>query len=398
MQKIKAFFIALLLFLVFMFGLHLICLHNDLKVSDNSYGMWYNTYKNMSYYGLSANINDNTMMVFGSSEFRHGLRSPFHPRNLFKDRDISLMTIGGPFNQSLNHTLALGSISNKLKNKKVVLLVSPTWFRTAKIKSEGFCLRFSETEYIHFLKNKSIPKDIKKYTAERAVTLLESDKKEQEKVKVYNSVLLNNSHKLTDRLRYKAYSNYATDRDVITIDFAIHTQLKLSKKKSIEVDEYSGDVIDETVPLDWDKLYKIAYRMDKSKSHNQMFMTDKYWKKTFARRYKKGKDMHDKDDLTVSDEYGDLEAFLKLCKSQNLKLELIVLPVNGYWYDYTGIGTEKRNAFHKKIKELASKYDASLVDLSKYEYDRYITQDAVHPSRQGWLRINETIYKYYYEN
>ena len=108
--------------------------------------------------------------------------------------------------------------------------------------------------------------------------------------------------------------------------------------------------------------------------------------------------MHDKDDLTVSDEYGDLEAFLKLCKSQNLKLELIVLPVNGYWYDYTGIGTEKRNAFHKKIKELASKYDASLVDLSKYEYDRYITQDAVHPSRQGWLRINETIYKYYYEN
>lgn len=397
MQKIKAFFIALLLSLVFMFAVHILCLHCNLKVSDSSaFGLWYNTYKNMSYYGLSANLRDDTMMVFGSSEFRHGLQSSFHPRNLFKDRDISLMIIGGPFNQSLNHTVTLGSVSDKLKNKKVVLLVSPTWFRTKKIKSEGFCLRFSETEYIHFLKNKNIPGSVKKYVAKRAVKLLKSDKSKQDKVKVYNRVLLENSRNIADRLRYRFYSSYATDRDVLTTDLAIHRRLKKSNKKQPETDETDEIQITGEDPLDWDKLYEDAYQMDKDNSHNQMFMTDKYWNSTFASRYKRGKDMHGKDDLTVSDEYGDLKAFLKLCQAQGLKPELIVLPINGYWYDYTGIGTEKRKAFQKKIKEIASAYGATLADLSKYDYDRYITQDAVHPSRQGWLRINETIYDYYY--
>ena len=61
------------------------------------------------------------------------------------------------------------------------------------------------------------------------------------------------------------------------------------------------------------------------------------------------KNSHTLDSFASSPEYGDLECFLKICKAENIKPMLIVLPVNGYWYDYTGLTAKKRAVLSKNI-------------------------------------------------
>ena len=126
MKKINSFIAALLLLAMFTFVVHFVCANNDLRDKTGRFGTWYNTYKDLSYNALSQNLNKNSVLVLGSSEFRHGRKSQYHPGNLFRNTDINLVTVGGPFNQILFHTVALGSLQPHLKSKKVVLLISPT--------------------------------------------------------------------------------------------------------------------------------------------------------------------------------------------------------------------------------------------------------------------------------
>lgn len=58
------------------------------------------------------------MVIMGSSEFNYGKRLIYHPRNIFRKQNMSLMTIGNVYNQSLSHAISLGAITPKLKKNK----------------------------------------------------------------------------------------------------------------------------------------------------------------------------------------------------------------------------------------------------------------------------------------
>ena len=107
------------------------------------------------------------------------------------------------------------------------------------------------------------------------------------------------------------------------------------------------------------------------------------------------KGSHNKDSWEQSKEYKDLEYFIRLCNSQNIELDIVLLPVNGRWYDYTGMTKDKRTVLSENVKKIASKYNVKFDDLSKYSYDKYLTSDAVHPWNLGWVVINERLYNFY---
>ena len=74
---------------------------------------------------------------------------------------------------------------------------------------------------------------------------------------------------------------------------------------------------------------------------------------------------------------------------------IIVMPLNGRWYDYTGMNKKTRKYLYSRIKAVGKEYGAEVADLSKYEYDKYVMRDAVHPWSEGWAHIDEAIYKFY---
>ena len=394
MKKLKAFLIAFVLFLAFAGGLHAICLSKGMKTSDPQFGTWYSQYKDMSYNALDQNITKKDMFVFGSSEFRHGRNTSFHPANFFRGTDVHLMTIGGPFNQTLFHTVALGALEPQIKNRRVVMLVSPTWYRTAGgVSKKGYALRFSETEYVAFLKNKDVPRSVKTYVARRSVKLLNGSPTLQNHVQLYNRVLLHVGRlHPADPLAYRALMLYQNDKDMSATRAAMtflrgQDQASGFNKQPIENGQF-----------DWNHWVDKARRVAEKKSHNPFYMSDHSWKMKFRFVYPRAKGVHKKNSLLQSKEYGDLDAFLTICQQNHIRAMLVILPMNGYWYDYTGINSHERKAFARKITRIAGGYGAEVTDLTKYDYTPFVNRDAVHPWGEGWVRINEALYNFYTEN
>ena len=389
MQKIKAFITALIIFAVIVCSVHFGVTGKGLKADGDGFGTWYNNYKDISYNALSQNLGEDTMLVMGSSEFRHGLSTKYHPRNLFKYTDVDLMTIGGPYNQTLFHTIALGSLEPHLKNRKLVLLCSPTWFKKGGVKKKAYALRFSESEYMAFMGNENVPDKIKKYVDRRSEKLLSVDSGKQKFAKrVYAENTGEGAGKPYSAV-YRFSRLLVTDRDFITTRFAMSTMGRGQINEHYEVSDGEPE---------WDKLKSKAAAKNGKNSTNPYYMSDEYWKMDFSKRESKMPGYYDDETLTDSDEFRDLDMFLALCESCGIDTEVIIMPVNGRWYDHAGLTKDKRAACINKIAGICEAHGAAVVSLDKYDYEPYVILDAVHPWGKGWVLINEQIYKFYHKD
>lgn len=380
MKKINSFVAALVLLAMFTVVVHFICANNDLKDNTGQFGTWYNTYKDLSYNALSRNLEKDSVLMLGSSEFRHGRKTQYHPTNFFKDTDVKLVTVGGPFNQTLFHTVALGSLQPHLKSKKVILLVSPTWFKHSGVKKNDYALRFSETEYFAFMENKNVPLKTKKYVARRTEHLLSKNKSLQMKARMIDKVNLNDE----SNLLYGFERRHAFDKDKITVGAAMRFMMK-NKKTPQKFERYTPD------NFNWNGFLKEAYRDSEYKADNPFYMSNRVWRNKFRQVYPKMKDVRLNQNYNTSPEYNDLKAFLEIAKANDIKVKLILLPVNGRWYDYTGMTADKRVVVGQKIQKLANEYGADYTNMTECSYNKYIVSDAVHPWNEGWVRINEKV-------
>lgn len=388
MVKIRSFLVALVLFIAFTVAVHAVCAGIDMTAKNDDFGMWFSPYKDKSESMLNANTTKDTMLVMGSSEFRHGRNSKYHPMNTFKGRDMNIVTIGGPYNQTLFHLIALGSVEPNIKGGNVVLLVSPTWFKSEGVTGDNYSLRFSDTQYAAFMENEEIPADVKKYVADRSEQLLANDSKNIKKVKRINAYNLDDKRGLISGSIYRAERFYSSDQDRITSAIAMRAAgLDKEKKPPKKV---SG-------PPDFKALKKEADKDSAKYSKNRYTMSDKIWNRKLKNLESGYKNSHSKDTYQGSPEFSDLENFLKLCKAADINCKLIVMPVNGKWFDYTGMTKEKRAVVDQRVSGLAEKYGAEAAILSGYDYTPYITKDAVHPWNKGWVIINEEIYNFYDE-
>lgn len=201
MKKIWAFLTALCLFLIAVFCFHTIT-RGSLKTNNPDYGTWVSTYKDLSYDAISDNMEKDTVLVMGSSEMHHGRRTPYHPTNIFRKQHINAMFVGSAYRQCLMQATTVGAVAPKLKSKKVVLMLSPSWFGEGGVKKSAFAVRFSESEYVAMLRNKDLSLKTKKAVAKRTVELLGDDSAMQKRVIKYNRMFLGGDASFMDKLTF----------------------------------------------------------------------------------------------------------------------------------------------------------------------------------------------------
>ena len=123
------------------------------------------------------------MLIFGSSELRHGQGSGFHGDTIFDGADMDPIYVGKAGYQSLTHAITLGAVGSQAANKKAVLIVSPQWFKENGVKSTAFEAAFSEEEYIALLENPDISQETKDYINGRLQNIMADNETMSEKVK-----------------------------------------------------------------------------------------------------------------------------------------------------------------------------------------------------------------------
>ncbi len=389
MKKIAAFVTALAMFLVVAVSAHFI-IGDKLDTNNLNFGTWINSKKDLSYKAISSNIEEDTVMMMGSSEFNYGKKTPYHPTAVFRSLGMNVMCIGAAQNQSLSHAITLGAVAPELKNKKVVLILSPSWFSKSGVKQSGFAARFSASEYEAFLKNDNISEETKETVATRVTELLEISPKAQTNAQTIRAMLTTGDASFKNKVYFAFDKWFTNEKENINVG--------LLWKATGEKNYAEYKTLAKGEEPDWDALAKQADAELKGKMNNDFHMKDSMYKKKVAPVLSERKNSDLKRTYGDSPEYDDLRIFLDVCKQENIEVLLVMLPVNGWYYDYTGFPRENRETFVTEVNKVAEEYGVETKNFFGECYTPGFLTDIVHPAGKGWVRINEAAYRFFNED
>ncbi|MGG7141950.1 D-alanyl-lipoteichoic acid biosynthesis protein DltD [Clostridium nigeriense] len=332
---------------------------------------------------------DGDLMIFGSSE----LSSPVdqNPINTFpfKGAEYDVSIYGRAYTQSLQHATILSNIDDLNDKDKIAIVISAQWFDSkAGIDGSDFSVNFSEQQFYDFFNNENIDKESKLYYAKRISALLK-DSEEYGEERIYaNLYYRDNIISKSVLTLLKPY--YSLKEYILGIKDKVQTVKLLEEMKDK----------DETIikDIDWNDEYKKAEEEGKSKvTNNDIFVDDNYYDTYLRDKYDSLKDSWKDIDLLESKEVDDYKFLLKVCKENNIKPLIILMPVNGLYYDHLGLTLEKRTEFYNSMEEIAKNYDFDVLNLQNKEYEKYYLSDVMHLGWKGWLNIDEEMYKYFNE-
>lgn len=239
------------------------------------------------------------------------------------------------------------------------------------------------------MQNPDIESETKKYVAERNEKLLVNNNRFKTKVSIINRYLVNGKKDIISSILFKAEKLFAFDRDRVSAAMAVK---RISKKNDFK---FSLDTISNEA---FDMLVSQAEEESLKASDNPFDISDKSWNKKYSKTYEADKNAHPYKICSDSPEFDDLKAFLEVCRHTSLQAKLIIMPVNGKWFDYIGTGKQQRRETTDRILQLADEYGAEAADLTVYEYEPFITKDVTHPWNKGWALIDKEIYNFCTDN
>lgn len=382
MKRLKALFVAIILSLVISSTfLHFYTKKekkefDELSVQNNSirYNDSPNKYK--SHDAITKNIGKGTIILLGSSELIVTNDWKEHPKQFLDYSDRNIMQIGEGFYQSLIQAITLGSIGEKSPVKTVNLILSMQWFEKNGIKPEAFQSRFSIDHLYNLYKSEKISKETKD--------------------KIYNRILeLSKNNAIVTKMVEGLKRDNTLDK---AINKANAEKYKLiSNSKFLNSYHRDDSVNDKKAPekFDWEKAKDEAVKAAKKDSNdNKFFMFNEYFNKNFRKNFAKLKGSAKDTKYRSEEEYGDLQLFLDVARELGFKVNLILVPLQGHWADYTGVPKSEIEYFYKRIRDISAKNNINLIDYSNYSYTRYFFKDATHLGRLGLLQLQEDLLKY----
>ncbi len=98
-----------------------------------------------------------------------------------------------------------------------------------------------------------------------------------------------------------------------------------------------------------------------------------------------------------SKEFDDYKLYLDTCVDLGIKPYIILMPTNGWWYDYTGMTKKSRDEFYDVVQSMGEQRGFEVLNLKDEEYTPYFMCDVMHLGTKGWLKVDEELYKYFKE-
>ena len=400
MRKIKAFLVALLLFAVTVVGCHFY-IKNKVSVDSAAFSTMPSEEKGKLRVALTENMGENGYPVFGSSEFQHGKDRFYHPLQVFSGTDFQPMLIGAGYYQSLSHAITLASIEDSMKVQKAALILSPQWFRSTGVVDQAYASRFSETHYAGAMANEKLDDETKQYISDRTQKLLNVDTKTQKRVKRYDDVLWKKDADVLETVQEVLWSAFLSEKeDFQTMLLGNSRELKACEKRQTEAKKKgeAEGLMTESGEPNWTALLTLAEQEGKEQNQNPFYMDEAAYKRLEPHLAKKeGINSDAYKGYQTGPEYGDLECFLKVCQQLEIEPLIVIVPVNGYYYDFTGFPKEARQNYYEKVRTLAELYGAKTADFSDQEYTKYFFEDRVHLGKKGWVMVDESLYEFYKE-
>ncbi len=317
--------------------------------------------------------------LYGSSELMKAIPDK---ASLFFRRypsDFSVFPIGKAGTTPLIILEKLAALGPAVRDKKVAISISPTWFFIEQINPRYYDGNFSVLQANQLVFSHSLSADLKRDVACRMLSYPHS--------LAHHSMLDFGLHRLVG----------GAWRDSIAIDF-IRPLAALEQAVARAQDHFESAIyilhhhMRANPPrrpgeLDWERLitkmtalaspYRGADASEPVPDEIEQFGGgDREFMTTMSRAH----------------EWENLELLLRGMRELHMRPLLLTMPLNGVHFDRLRISAASRASFYDRMRALADKYETPLVDFREHEHDPKFLVDAHdHMSVEGWIYFNEAL-------
>jgi D-alanine transfer protein len=317
-----------------------------------------------------------SVMVMGSSELES--LAPENPRIFLPANvsDFDLFMSGRGYTQSLYHAIELAAMAGDLRDKKVVLIVSPQWFTSQGIDPVAFQALFSEPAWQGMLHNPLLLPQTKEELIARVSTLMKG-------ASGFDAPSGNGMAGDAAHLLFMPFNQVIRRAQTLRIKCL---SAQLIAKSSLPYKVAAGSVpVDQ---FDWSKARALAETEGTVIVHNEFDIADPYFATYIKPRLSQLKDsLRTTDYAAASPEDGDLGLFLDVARDLGVRVLLVSVPMSGRWFDYAGYDAARRSDYYAKIRAIADRPGVGLADFSQDEYTPFFLYDTQHLGWKGWLDV-----------
>lgn len=338
------------------------------------YGYVYSGVKSSSVGFSCATMVDDAMVLFGSSE----LSTPpslvtYVPAVVFGQKacGLDLAYVGEAYDQSLWQAIAAGAYATQLENRKVALIVSPSWFFDGGLDNSLFDTRFSYSLYRGFMDNPNLSDETRAYVRSR---LLEQG--------IDASVVAAGARDGALAVVNDAVFSFMDD-------LKLRSDLRALRQKGF-AHPVGGD---EVPPFDTLRKRSLAEAQEKS-TNNPWGFDDAAYDENVGDNLDAIQGKLAGETMADTPEYDDFGLFLRVCSESGLEPLVIVAPLSGGYYDWVGIDADTRRAAYDHILDIANAYGVAVADFSDREYETYFLHDMVHFGWTGWVDVEQALYEF----
>lgn len=342
----------------------------------------------------------NLTMVYGSSELgAAGSWSEFYPNALFAGKPTGFLPflVGRGGCQDLLHVLNTAAQGDALRGKKVAVILSSQWFTPQGITLDYMAANFSPLQAYRMLFNPTLNLKTKRQVADRLLQFPEVFK---------DYPVLSKMLSYYGRPDAKARWLTAVYMPLARIEMAsLELQdaaktiryLQQTKPKAAAMEQEIKEAA-KTPLKPWDQLREEAAQKAKAAvTTNSFGIMDSYYNEYVKPNLASSQNSAARATLYPSPEYNDLRLLCNVLQQEGAKPLFVIVPVNGFWYDYTGFPKSERDSYYKRVKQMIQDQGFAVADFSNHEYDMYFLKDIMHMGMKGWVNLDEALDRFVHQ-
>lgn len=331
-----------------------------------------------------AFLRDDVLSAYGSSELRLHMKN--RADDFFRNAPTGFQVcpVGAAGNTSLLMAEKIAALGSATRGKKVVLLVSYTWFRRPAVPPDHYAGNFSPYQAMSILTSPDLTDAMIERIAARMKDYPGSYASEPALAGYLRAMtgkgLLPGLTKKTCRLAMRA--------QMAIFDWEDHfgSCCTLLSHGAVEGERWRPDPQE----IDWERL------APRSPPRPAVVVTPTDATDGAA-------DAGARDDEFVASmvnsvEWADLSLLLDLLNSQGVKAIVINMPLRGVFDDAHGISSRARDYYYSRLLAICRRHHCPVEDFHEHDHDGDFTVGtSTHPTAKGWLHIDRVIDDFYHD-
>jgi D-alanine transfer protein len=341
--------------------------------------------------------------VYGSSEVNllAAYTRPYHPTFLFRGRPTGFTTfpVGRTETTCLVILQKLAAVGPALEGRKVALSLSPYWFyERLAARPDAYAGNFSDLHAGALAFNTRVSIALRRDAARRML---------QFPATVAHRPLLRFA---LENLADGSALGLACYDAVLPLGIMHDAILRYQDHWSVvrylwkHPEKSSGPTAQRTAsPPDWPGLHRQAAALYAAHSDNNEFGLDNETWDHLLREETRRQEHVLSDErflgtLARNQEWVDLELLLRTVRELGAQPLLLSMPIHGGWFDHCGVTYTAREAYYNRLRAVAARYHAPVVDFADHDADQSFCRDLMgHLSPSGLLYYDQVFDGFYHD-